>query len=397
MTRKIAALCTTYYPWSHADVIVTRWLDPHPHDAVVGFRPQSRIASLFVARMPPGDPPPAAWFSVPPGGRPDRYDPSFDISRAVAARYGVPTFGSIREALTLGTDALAVDAVLLIGEHGEFPLNTYGQKLYPRKEMWEEVLAVFRASGRVAPVFVDKHLSWNMDWARAMVREARALNVPLFAGSSIPITGPKHDLAVPPGADIVESIGLYYVGAETYGIHSMEFVQSLIERRAGGESGIAALTAYEGDSVWRALDNGAWSRLLCDAVLAACPFKAAGDARANCAASGVAPVALVAEHADGHRQTHVMLHGHVEAFAAGMLLRNDPRPIVTYCDTSDSGVFVINFAHLCREIDRFFASGRAPVPIERNLLTTLEVAMQMRALKDAPGQRIETPQLRIAY
>ena len=167
MTRKIAALCTTYYPWSHADVIVTRWLDPHPHDAEVGFRPMSRIASLFVAQMPPGDPPPADWFSIPPSGRSDRYDPSFDISRAVAAHYGVPTFGSIREALTLGTDALAVDAVLLIGEHGEFPLNAYGQKLYPRKEMWDEVLAVFRDCGRVTPVFIDKHLSWNMDWARA--------------------------------------------------------------------------------------------------------------------------------------------------------------------------------------------------------------------------------------
>lgn len=56
---KIAALCTMYYPWSHADVIVTRWLDPHPHDAVMGFRPQSQIASLFVAQVPQGDPPPA--------------------------------------------------------------------------------------------------------------------------------------------------------------------------------------------------------------------------------------------------------------------------------------------------------------------------------------------------
>jgi hypothetical protein len=386
-----------YYPWSHADVIVTRWLDPHPHDAVVGFHPQSQIASLFVAQVPHGDPPPADWFCVSPKDRIDKYDPAFDISREVAAAYGVPAFNSIRDALTLGGDALAVDAVLLIGEHGDYPDNEYRQKLYPRKEMWDEVIAVFRESGRVVPVFVDKHLSWNMNWAREMVATAQSMGVPLFAGSSIPITGPKHDLYLPASADIVESLGLFYVGAETYGIHSMEFVQSLIERRKGGESGIVALTTYEGDSVWEALANGAWSRDLFDATLAACPFKDAGDCRENCAKSGMAPVAVACEHADGHKQIHVMLSGHLKAFAAGLHLRNDPRHYVTYCDTHVANVFVINFAHLCREIDHFFETGISPVPVERNLLTTLEVATMMHALKDAPGRRIDTPHLRIEY
>ncbi len=397
MNHKIAALCTTYYPWSHADVVVTRWLEPHPHDAVIGFRPQTRIASLYVAQMPHCDPPPAEWVSVPPRTRPDKYDPSFDISRLVAATYGVPTFPTIREALTLGTNALAVDGVLLIGEHGDYPLNEYGQKLYPRKDMWDEVVEVFRDTGRTAPVFFDKHLSWNMDWAREIVQTAQALPIPLFAGSSLPITGPKHPIYLPPAPDLVESLGLFYVGAESYGIHSMEFVQSLIENRHGGESGIAAITAFEGQAVWDALDNGAWSQSLFEATLAACPFKKPGDYRANCAASDLTPVALVAEHADGHKQTHVMLHGHIDAFAAGLRVRDDPNHYVTYCDTSATNVFVINFANLCREIDRFFITQQSPVPIERNLLTTLEVATFMHALRDNPGQRVATPQLHISY
>jgi hypothetical protein len=396
MTKKIAALCTMCYPWSHADVIVTRWLDPHPHDAVVGFRPQSQIASLHVAQVPQGGPP-ADWFRVSPKDRIDRYDPSFDISREVAATYGVPMFGSIRDALTLGGNALAVDAVLLIGEHGDYPENEYRQKLYPRKEMWDEVIAVFRESGRVVPIFVDKHLSWNMDWTREMVATAQEMSVPLFAGSSIPISGPRHDLYLPPSPDIVESLGLFYVGAETYGIHSMEFVQSLIEQRAGGESGIVAMTTYEGDAVWDAMANGAWSQALFDTTLAACPFKNVGDFRENCAKSGMAPAAVVCEHADGHQQTHVMLSGHLNAFAAGLRLRGDPRHFVTYCDTNVANVFVINFANLCREIDRFFATGISPVPLARNLLTTLEIATMMHALRDAPGQRIDTPHLRITY
>ncbi len=397
MAPKIAALCTTYYPWSHADVVVTRWLDPHPHDAVVGFRPQTHIASLFVAQMPQGDPPPAEWFTVPPLGRVSKYDPSFDISHEVAARYDVPMFGSIREAMTMGTGALAVDAVLLIGEHGDYPLNAFGQKLYPRKEMWDEVVAVFRESGRVVPVFFDKHLSWNMDWAREIVQTARELHIPLFAGSSVPITGPKHDLYLPPSPEIVESLGLFYVGAETYGIHSMEFVQSLIERRKGGEHGIVAMTTYAGDAVWDAMANGAWSRDLFDATLAACPFKKPGDYRGHCAASGMLPVAMVAEHADGHKQTHVMLNGHIDVFAAGLRLRDDPKNYVTYCDDTTENVFVLNFAHLCREIDRFFVTGASPVPTARNLLTTLEVATFMHLLTESPGQRVATPWLGVSY
>jgi hypothetical protein len=397
MPQKIAALCTTYYPWSHADVLVTRWLDPHPHDAVVGFRPKTQIAALHVMQMPAGDPPVAEWFKVSPRERIDKYDPSFDISRAVAQTYNVPVFASIREALTLGGTTLAVDAVLLIGEHGDYPENAYGQKLYPRKAMWDAVIAVFKNSGRVVPVFVDKHLSWDTTAAREMVATARALQIPLFAGSSIPITGLPYPLGLPDQPRIAESLGLYYVGAETYGIHSMEFVQSLIEGRAGGESGIVAMTTYAGDAVWDAQANGAWSAALFDDTLAAFPRKRAGDYRANCAASAIQPVACVCEHADGHRQTHVMLDGHIDGFAAGLRLHDDVTSYVTYSDNATDGVFVLNFAHLSREIDTFFVSGVAPVPIERSLLTTLQVATQMRLLTESPGVRVATPDLQIAY
>jgi hypothetical protein len=397
MTKTIAALCTTYYPWSHADVLVTRWLDPHPHDAVVGFRPRSRIGSLHVMQIPKDDPPVADWFRVSPRERLDRYDPSFDISRIVAATYGVPVFPSIRDALTLGGDGLAVDAVLLIGEHGDYPENEYGQKLYPRKAMWDAVVDVFRRSGRVAPVFVDKHLSWDDDAAREIVATARELRIPLFGGSSIPITGVPHPLDVAPAAAIAESLGLFYVGTEVYGIHSLEFVQSLIERRAGGESGIAALTVFNGDAVWDAMARGAWSQALFDETLAAYPKKRPGDYRANIAAHGLQPVAILAEHVDGHRQTHIMLDGHIDGFAAGLRLRNDPVHRVTYCDNDAAGVFVLNFAHLSREIDRFFETGVSPVPIERCLLTTLTIAAAMRQLSLSPSVRVETPALRIAY
>ena len=45
----------------------------------------------------------------------------------VAKQYRIPVFPTIEAALCLGGKELAVDAVLSIGEHGEYPLNELGQ------------------------------------------------------------------------------------------------------------------------------------------------------------------------------------------------------------------------------------------------------------------------------
>jgi hypothetical protein len=92
-----------------------------------------------------------------------------------------------------------------------------------------------------------------------------------------------------------------------------------------------------------------------------------------------------------------MLDGHIDGFAAGLRVHDDPVNHVTYCDNNATGVFVLNFAHLCREIDQFFVTGQTPVPIERVLLTTLTIAAAMRQLALQPGERVETPGLSVAY
>ena len=76
----------------------------------------------------------------------------------------------------------------LITEYGDYPLNAKLQKLYPRGHYFREVLDVVHASGRAVPVFIDKHLSYSRAEAQRMVDQARALNVPLMAGSSLPVT-----------------------------------------------------------------------------------------------------------------------------------------------------------------------------------------------------------------
>ena len=54
-----------------------------------------------------------------------------------------------------------------VAEHGDYPYNEKGQQLYPRREMFEQVINVFRKTGASVPVFMDKALSYS--WENAHV------------------------------------------------------------------------------------------------------------------------------------------------------------------------------------------------------------------------------------
>lgn len=100
---KIAVVATIYFPHSHADVIVSRWLEPRATDREWGWEgPKTRIASMYIVQS--GD---RSLKTKEFNGD--------DLSLPLSQKHGVPLFDSVRGALTLGGDALAVDGVLLIG------------------------------------------------------------------------------------------------------------------------------------------------------------------------------------------------------------------------------------------------------------------------------------------
>jgi hypothetical protein len=204
---------------SHAYHIVGRFLDGFPvYDGRTGpealHRPPFDVVSLFIEQV----------------------SPATDLGRAKAKGHQVRLSPTIADALTLGTHKLAVDAVLLIAEHGEYPYNEKLQKLYPRGKYFREVLEVFRASGRAVPVFIDKHLSYSRVEAEAMIKAAAAQQAPLMAGSSLPVTWRLPPLEIPLGRRFHEVLVASRGDLEIFGFHALETLRCISPRRRGPAS-----------------------------------------------------------------------------------------------------------------------------------------------------------------
>ncbi len=368
--KSIAAVVTEYRTNSHADVIVTRWLEGFELDGM-SAKPRSRLVALYTDQVPKSD-----------------------ISRALAKKHNIPIYPSIREALCRGSDKLAVDGVLLIGEHGDYPYNEKGQHLYPRRRLFEETVKVFRASGRLVPVFSDKHLSYNWENAKWMYDQATALKVPFMAGSSLPLTWRKPAVELEAGSPVEEILSVGYGGArlESYAFHALEALQCLAERRKGGETGVKAVTCLEGPAVWKAGDEKRWSRELLQAALAV-GTDATKKAKPEEAAKN--PAAFLIEYADGTRGTVLMLAGLTREFLAAARVAGRAGPFAANFWLQTSRPFG-HFSNLVRAIDQMFLTGKPTYPVERTLLTTgmLDAAITSQF---ESHKRLETPQLAIKY
>jgi hypothetical protein len=379
---RIAALASVYFYLSHAYHIVGRFLDGFMvHDGQGVHKPALDVASLFIEQV----------------------NEVSDLGRAKAQRHGVRLSPSIADALTLGTGKLAVDGVLLIAEHGDYPYNEKLQKLYPRGRFFREVLDVFRASGRSVPVFIDKHLSYSRGEALAMLEEARALDVPLMAGSSLPVTWRLPELEVPLGKPWSEAVVASRGDLEIFGFHALETLQCMVERRVRKDmpQGVRAVTCLEGDAVWTAGDRGVWSWELLEHALGRSHTLNPGDIRQNTRdympPSGQDsrtklrhPIAFVVEYVDGIRGTALILNGHVDDTT--IAARVDDNRIVStlmYLPAPPGANF---FNPLVLRIEEFLRSKRPPYPVERTQLTggILDAALESRVRSH---ERIVTPDL----
>ena len=365
---RVAAIVTEYRHWSHADVIVGRLLGGNSSDGT-WHAPRTQVVSLYTDQVPAND-----------------------MSRDLAARHGFRIYPSIREALCQGGPKLSVDAIVFVGEHGNYPSNELGQHLYPRFELFNQILDVVEANRRPVPLFSDKHLSYSWEKAKAMYDRARKLNVPLMAGSSIPVTIREPRLQYAPGTKLQAALAVGYGPLDAYGFHTLEVLQCMAEcRGTQGETGVKAVQMLTGAAVWAWHDSaqGAWTKPLLQAAVARCPTNSGQPV-----SSAKDPVVFVIEYRDGLQGAAYLLNGIVSdwAFAgqeSGTLastffgLRSAARPLP-------------HFDGLVRCIEDFFITGKPTHPVERTLLTTGMLAAAFDS-KGRNGARVETPELAIAY
>src|SRR5258707_12982990 len=101
----------------------------------------------------------------------------------------------------------------------------------------EEIARVFRKVGRSVPVFNDKHLSYTFDKAKKMLARGKDLGFPVMAGSSLPVVWRRPELELRLEAGVEEALVATYGPIEIYGFHALEALQTMGERRKGGETG----------------------------------------------------------------------------------------------------------------------------------------------------------------
>jgi hypothetical protein len=381
---KIAAIVTVYRHLSHAQHIVDRFLEGYGWNGE-HHHPPMDLVSLYVDQVGEDD-----------------------LSRDRAARFpAMKIYPTIAEALTQGGGKLAVDGVVIVGEHGKYPRNEKGQTKYPRYEFFQQMVEVFRSSGRSVPVFNDKHLSWNWDWAKEMYDTSRKMGFPFMAGSSLPVTWRTPSLEMPANANVQEALTVCYGGVDSYDFHGLETTQCMVERRKGGERGVRWVQSWRGEKFWEAMQAGAWSRQLMEAAL--CRSHTLKPAREgfndimptmeDMRRMVKDPVAYVYEHADGLKSSMLLMTGLVEDFNFAASIQGRAKPFSTqmYLPMPPARTSLASFfSPLVNHMERLFLTGKPGYPLERTLLTTGLTAAGVESLY-REQKRFDTPHLGISY
>ncbi len=332
--------------------------------------------------------------------------PQRDLARERIKQRKLNQFPTIAEALTLGGDKLAVDGVVLIGEHGDYPTNEKGQRLYPRYEFFKQIVKVFEDSGRAVPVFNDKHLSTTWERCTEMVADSKRLGFPFLAGSSLPVTWRLPAIDMPFDAPLTESVCVGYGGMDSYDFHALETAQCMSERRRGGEVGIESVHAVRGEKMWEMLqspDREVTRRLMVAALCCShnLPVKEgfpSGPVTFEWARQTLPDtMAYFIQHRDGFRTT--MFLAPIQDFNyAG--LRSDTNEVVAcqmYLPMPGHGSTTADFFNpLTRHIETMVLEDRAPYPVERTLLTSGMVIGGVDSLHQ--GQiAVPTPEMAVRY
>lgn len=372
--RPRIACVVTYWaaPGSHADWIITKLLDGYWWK---GAHTPSRVevVSAYIHQRRESG-----------------------LGEKVCQSKRIPIFNTVGEALTLGGKELAVDGVVLVGEHGIYHDNLIGQKYYPRWWLYQQIIRVFEQSKRSVPVFNDKHLSTSWDEAKWMFDKSRELNFPLFGGSSIPFYFRKPEIELAIDTPIKASVVAGGSGDEGSLFHCADVLQAFVERRKGGETGIASVQCIQGAETWKWTEKNPWAGNLLAAVGKNFEFKPG-----HFQETSRRPCVTIVEYRDKTKAAIYSVRGVGWTYAGDIQGRKDPA-IVSMLGWP--GPYAQYHAANAFEhwIIEMMLTRKEPVNAERLLLSTGITSYNMESNWENGrysdiGRRVPTPFMNMTY
>jgi hypothetical protein len=326
------------------------------------------------------------------------YIHQFDTSglgQKVCNAKNIPIYKTVGEAVSLGGKDLAVDGVVIVGEHGNYPTDLKGHWLLPRWWIYQQVVRVFERSKRSVPVFNDKHLSYNWDDAKWMYDKSRELGFPLTGGSSIPVYFRKPEIELAIDTPIRNSLVIGGASDEGAIFHCIDVLQAFVERRKGGETGVKTVQSIRGPEVAKWVERTPWAAKLLDSVTTSFHLKQ-GSFQENAQTN-----ACIIEYNDGTKAAVISGRGVGWTYAGEIEGQKDPTVISML---GWPGPFSQYHASNAQPhwITEMMVTGKEPYNAERLLLSTGITNHYMESNWEngrySPiGRRVETPVLNMRY
>ena len=386
--RRPRIACLVSYwglPTSHADWIVNKLIDGYWWN---GAPTPSRVdvVSVYVHQL----------------------DTSL-LAQKVCKAKNIPIFKTVGEAVMLGGKELAVDGVVIVGEHGNYPTDLKGHWLLPRWWIYQQVMRVFEQSKRSVPVFNDKHLSYNWDDAKWMFDKSRELGFPLTGGSSIPTYFRKPEIDLAPDTPLKNSIVVGDAADEGAIFHCIDVLQSFHDRRKGGETGVKSVQSIRGPEAWKWVETNPWANNLLEAVRKNFDFPPGyfqGTAPTNQQGGPAnqqrrqANLCIV-EYNDGTNAAVISGSGVGWTYAGEIAGQKDPTIVSMLDFPGPISQYHAGNAHEHWLIEMML-TGKEPFNAERLLLSTGITNYYMESnwqngVYSAVGRRIETPYMNMKY
>ena len=362
--KSVAAIVTIYRKNSHTDVLIGKILEGWKQKGGPG--PDLKLASMYVDQLAKGD-----------------------MARDMSRKHGFPIFKTIEQAITLGTDRVAVDGIISIGEHGAYPWNKLGQHLYPRRRFFEEIIETLEKHKKVVPVFNDKHPGPVWKDALWMYNRAKELKIPFMAGSSLPVSFRKPDFSLTMNSELEACLAIGYSGLDIYGFHTLEYLQCIIERRKTSTQAVKWVQCLPGSNLKKLIDEKIVREDLLKFLLKVTPTNGTDLLKADSKKFFV----FLIQHADGLLAPVLMLPGFARGISAAVKVKGS-KPMGGLAE--ERGEPFPHFAYLLKGIEQMIHTNKPAYPVERTLLTA-GILDRLLNSKFEDGKKRMTPELKINY